>query len=83
VGYGQEGVEHCVESKRIILMFLRKFADVVLVFRDELETAMQMVGITNLDQAHPGLLNTTELDAYVYRGDSHPWAKKIVRQSKL
>ena len=58
-------------------------ADNALVLKDELETAMQMIGITSLDQAHPGLLNTTELDGYVYRGESHPWAKKIVRPSKL
>lgn len=48
---------------------------------DELETAMQQVGIKNLSEAHPGLLNTTELDPYVYRGDSHPYARKIVRRS--
>ncbi|KAH7317591.1 L-lactate dehydrogenase [Rhexocercosporidium sp. MPI-PUGE-AT-0058] len=52
------------------------------ILREELEIAMQLVGITSLDQAHPGLLNTAEIDAYVYRGDDHPWAKKIVR-SKL
>ena len=40
---------------------------------------MQMVGITSLDQAHPGLLNTAQLDPYVYRGESHPYARKIVR----
>lgn len=51
----------------------------LLVLREELEIAMQLVGITSLDQAHPGLLNTAEIDAYVYRGDDHPWARKIVR----
>ena len=55
----------------------------LVVIKDELETAMQMVGITKLSKAHPGLLNTTELDRYVYRGDSHPWARKIVRKSRL
>lgn len=44
---------------------------------------MQMVGITKLSEAHPGLLNTSELDKYVYRGDQHPYARKIVRQAKL
>ena len=54
------------------------------VLQDELETAMQMIGITKLSQAHPGLLNTTELDPYIIRGDGHPYLKKIVRrQSKL
>lgn len=54
------------------------------VLKDELETAMQQVGIKSLSEAHPGLLNTTELDKYIYRGDTHPYARKIVRrQSKL
>lgn len=51
------------------------------VLQDELATAMQMVGITDLSQAHPGLLNTAEIDPYVYRGDAHPWARKIVRKT--
>ena len=53
------------------------------ILKDELETAMQQVGITSLSEAHPGLLNTTEVDRYVYRGDGHPYARKIVRNSKL
>lgn len=54
------------------------------ILKDELETAMQQIGIRTLDEAHPGLLNTTELDKYVYRGDTHPYARKIVRrQNKL
>lgn len=54
------------------------------ILKDELETAMQQVGIRSLSEAHPGLLNTAELDPYVYRGDSHPYARKIVRrQNKL
>ncbi|KIX06258.1 uncharacterized protein Z518_04233 [Rhinocladiella mackenziei CBS 650.93] len=53
------------------------------ILKDELDTAMQMVGITSLSQAHPGLLNTAEIDRFVYRGDAHPWARKIVRTVKL
>ncbi|KAH7386196.1 L-lactate dehydrogenase [Cadophora sp. MPI-SDFR-AT-0126] len=49
------------------------------ILREELEIAMQLVGITTLEQAHPGLLNTADIDAYVYRSDEHPWARKIVR----
>lgn len=37
---------------------------------------MQLAGITSLDQAHPGLVNTGELEALIYRGDDHPWARK-------
>jgi len=50
------------------------------ILRDELETAMQQVGIRSLEEAHPGLLNTAELDPFVYRGDGHPYARKIVRR---
>lgn len=50
------------------------------ILKDELETAMQQVGISSLSEAHPGLLNTAELDRYVYRGNTHPYAEKIVRR---
>lgn len=80
VGYGQEGVEHAIESKYIVSI-LCTLLTISKVIRDELETAMQMIGITSLDQAHPGLLNTSELDNMVYRGDNHPWARKIVRRN--
>jgi L-lactate dehydrogenase (cytochrome) len=43
---------------------------------------MQMIGITDLSQAHPGLLNTGAVDKYIYKGDNHPWARKIVRKVK-
>ena len=36
-----------------------------LVMRDELETTMRLVGITSLDQAHPGLVNTLDIDSLV------------------
>jgi len=59
-------------------------AHLIDILKDELETAMQQVGIRSLSEAHPGLLNTAELDPYVYKGDNHPYAQKIVRrQSKL
>jgi L-lactate dehydrogenase (cytochrome) len=70
-----------------------------IVIKDELETACQMIGrrcttspssmyadyaaVKNLKDAHPGLLNTGEIDHLVYRGDSHPYARKIVRRSRL
>ncbi|RKK15586.1 hypothetical protein BFJ67_g17874 [Fusarium oxysporum f. sp. cepae] len=36
------------------------------IIRDELETAMQLVGITSLKEATPDLLNVTYLDRSVY-----------------
>lgn len=55
-------------------------AHLIDILKDELETAMQQCGIRSLDEAHPGLLNTAALDPYVYRGDQHPYARKIVRR---
>lgn len=51
----------------------------LVVLKEELEIAMQLVGITSLDQAHPGLVNTSDIDRYVYKSDGHPYAKKIQR----
>lgn len=34
----------------------------VAVMRDELETTMKLLGITDLSQAHLGLLNTLDVD---------------------
>lgn len=33
-----------------------------LVLQSELEIAMRLVGITELSQAHPGLVNTKDID---------------------
>ncbi|KAH6695887.1 L-lactate dehydrogenase [Leptodontidium sp. MPI-SDFR-AT-0119] len=49
------------------------------ILKDELETAMLLVGITSLDQAHPGLLITADVDRYIYQGEGHPFAKHISR----
>lgn len=51
---------------------------VYLVIRDELQTAMQLVGITSLSQATPDLLNTVELDGYV-----RPGIDRLSGRSKL
>lgn len=55
------------------------------ILKDELETAMQQIGITSLQQAHPGLINTADIDHFVYRGEHHPYAEKVTRHrhSKL
>ncbi|KAJ9200388.1 hypothetical protein DTO021D3_8154 [Paecilomyces variotii] len=44
------------------------------ILKHELETAMALLGISSLDQAHPGLVNTSLLDFMVYHTDKHPWA---------
>lgn len=50
-----------------------------IVLRDELHIAMQMVGITSLEQAHPGLVNTADIDHLVPKNDGHPYEKKRAR----
>ncbi|KAI9785723.1 MAG: hypothetical protein M1839_008740 [Geoglossum umbratile] len=47
----------------------------VRILRDELEVSMQMVGITDLSQAHPGLVNTLDVDHLIPSSDDHPYAK--------
>jgi L-lactate dehydrogenase (cytochrome) len=42
---------------------------------DELETTMRMCGVTDLDQVHPGLLNTLAVDHLIPASDDHPYAK--------
>lgn len=46
---------------------------------DELEGAMRLVGITSLDQAHPGLVNTADIDHLVPDSASHPYARSVAR----
>ena len=43
------------------------------ILRDELETSMRLVGITDVDQACPGLVNTKALDGLVEGGEGHEW----------
>ncbi|KXJ93090.1 FMN-dependent dehydrogenase-domain-containing protein [Microdochium bolleyi] len=45
------------------------------ILNDELQTTMQMCGITSLDQCHPGLLHTGAVDHLVPQGEEHPYAK--------
>ncbi|KAJ9623666.1 hypothetical protein H2203_005928 [Taxawa tesnikishii (nom. ined.)] len=59
LNYGQEGVEHLVDT-----------------LKDELEVSMKMVGITDLSQVHPGLVNTLDVDHLVPSSlEGHPYAK--------
>ena len=44
--------------------------------------AMALVGITSLDQAHPGLVNTNDVDYLVPRTEGHPYARKMGKPFK-
>ncbi|PCG94528.1 Aldolase-type TIM barrel [Penicillium occitanis (nom. inval.)] len=46
------------------------------ILKDELECTMKLAGITNLDQANPGMVNTTKLEHLIRTGgEKHPWIK--------
>jgi len=45
------------------------------IMRDELEVAMRLVGVTDLAQCHPGLVNTLEVDHLIPSTEGHPYAK--------
>ncbi|KAF2100944.1 putative mitochondrial cytochrome b2 [Rhizodiscina lignyota] len=45
------------------------------ILKDELETAMKLVGITDLSQVHPGLVNTLDVDHLIPTTVGHPYAR--------
>ncbi|KAM0190576.1 hypothetical protein ACHAPC_002743 [Botrytis cinerea] len=52
---------------------VEKYIDIL---KDELETTMRMMGITDLSQVHPGMLNTRAVDHLIPDGEEdHPYAK--------
>ncbi len=56
-----------------------------IVLRDELESAMRLIGITDLEQVHPGLVNTLDIDHLVPDTEGHPYAhwSPAMRGAKL
>ncbi|KAE8441064.1 hypothetical protein EG329_005893 [Mollisiaceae sp. DMI_Dod_QoI] len=51
---------------------VQKFVEIL---KDELETTMRMMGVTDLSQVHPGMLNTGAVDHLIPSGEQHPYAK--------
>lgn len=43
------------------------------ILKDELVSAMKLAGITHVDQAHPGMVNTSKVESIVWNGETHPW----------
>lgn len=91
--YGQEGVEHLIDSKlwsawtRACLLFFSSppisHSRTFLVMQDELETAMRNVGITSLEEAHPGLVHTGDVDHLVPASRAHPYAHAIAKGRRV
>ncbi|KAF2215560.1 hypothetical protein CERZMDRAFT_34393 [Cercospora zeae-maydis SCOH1-5] len=47
----------------------------VEILRDELESAMKLVGVKNLSEVHPGLVNTSDVDHLVPDSEEHSYAR--------
>ncbi|KAF1960157.1 hypothetical protein CC80DRAFT_513804 [Byssothecium circinans] len=45
------------------------------ILKDELETSMRLCGLTDIDQAHPGLVNTQDVDHLVSKSEEHPYIR--------
>lgn len=45
------------------------------ILKDELTTSMKLCGITDVDEAHPGMVNTAALEPLIRSSESHPWIR--------
>ena len=45
------------------------------ILKDELETAMRLLGVTDVEGLGPGLVNTRDVDHLVPGGEGHDWIK--------
>ncbi|KXS98738.1 hypothetical protein AC578_10483 [Pseudocercospora eumusae] len=43
------------------------------ILKDELSTSMKLSGITDVDDAHPGMVNTALLEPLIRSSETHPW----------
>ncbi|KAI4146800.1 MAG: hypothetical protein LQ340_005803 [Diploschistes diacapsis] len=60
----------------------------IKIYRDEVEVTLRMLGITDINDLHPGLLNTRDIDRLVpdEDGQRHPYAgrgRNVIRSAKL
>ena len=53
------------------------------VLKDELETAMRLVGITDLTRVHAGLVNTAAIDYMVPSTRGHPYVSWRPMKARL
>ncbi|CRG86286.1 L-lactate dehydrogenase (cytochrome) [Talaromyces islandicus] len=46
------------------------------ILKDELVSTMKLSGVTDIDQAHPGMVNTSKIEHLIRTGgERHPWIK--------
>ncbi|KAG8631048.1 hypothetical protein KVT40_000188 [Elsinoe batatas] len=50
------------------------------IMRDEVETTMKMLGVSSVEELHPGLVNTLDVDHLVSTTEGHPYAKKVAKK---
>ncbi|KAH7021475.1 FMN-dependent dehydrogenase-domain-containing protein [Microdochium trichocladiopsis] len=43
------------------------------ILTDELVTSMKLSGITDVDEAHPGMVNTAMVEPLIRSSEAHPW----------
>lgn len=43
------------------------------ILKDELVSSMKLSGVTDVDEAHPGMVNTARLDSLLRDGVDHSW----------
>jgi L-lactate dehydrogenase (cytochrome) len=76
LNYGTEGAEHLVDSEfGLVKDIIEEKLTWQTVLRDELESAMRLIGVKNLSEVHPGLVNTFDVDYLVPSTPDHPYAK--------
>lgn len=75
LNYGTEGAEHLVESKPSTICLMEQLLIATTVLKDEMESVMKLIGIRNLSEVHPGLVNTSDVDRLVPSTPDHPYAK--------
>ncbi|VUC27064.1 unnamed protein product [Clonostachys rosea] len=51
----------------------------VNILQEEMESVMKLIGIKNLNEVHPDLVNTSDVDHLVPRSSSHPYATLQLR----
>ena len=78
--YGQDGVEHLIESMCCILvLYLWTSLLTSVVMKDEIETTMKLLGITDLSQVHPGFLNTLDIDHLIPKSLGASYSGPVVK----
>lgn len=47
----------------------------IQILKDELETSLRLSGITDVEEADPGMVNTALLDPLIRKSKAHPWIR--------